>query len=136
MKELLSYRFSQIAGFQRNQMEKSLSQIGLHAGQVFVLMSLWEKDGQSQAELVRDLYVTPPTVYHMVVRLADAGFVELRKCETDSRLTRVFLTDKGLSIKSEVEEQWSKLEEYMFSELTEPEKMMLALLLQKVRKQS
>lgn len=134
MKETLNFHLSQIASFQRNSFEKFMSQIGVHSGQVFVLMSLWENDGQSQAELVRNLQVTPPTVYNMVVRMADSGFVELRKCETDSRLIRVFLTEKGAALKAPVEEQWKKLEDFLFSDLTEPEKMMFLMLLQKVRK--
>lgn len=111
-----------------------MCEIGLHSGQVFVLNSLWENDGQSQADLVRYLKVSPPTINNMVVRMADAGFVELKKCEKDKRLMRVYLTEKGSQIKPKVEEQWLKLEEIMFSELTETEKMMFSLLLQKIKK--
>ena len=45
---------------------------------------------------------------------------------------RVFLTDFGLEIKPKVEEQWQKFEENTLKNLTEPEKMMFSLLLQKV----
>jgi DNA-binding MarR family transcriptional regulator len=95
---------------------------------------LWKDDGQSQAELVRNLQVSPPTINNMVVRMAEAGFVELKKCGKDGRLMRVHLTEKGLQIKPKVEEQWLKLEEIVFSELTEAEKMMFSLLLKKIKK--
>ncbi|HLM01135.1 MAG TPA: MarR family transcriptional regulator [Pyrinomonadaceae bacterium] len=111
-----------------------MCEIGLHAGQVFVLNSLWQTDGQSQADLVRSLQVSPPTINNMVVRMADTGFVELKKCEKDGRLMRVYLTEKGSQIKRSVEEQWLKLEESMFSELGEAERMMLSLLLKKIKK--
>jgi Transcriptional regulators len=134
MKETLTFQLSQIANFQRTQMEKFMSETGVHAGQVFVLISLWETDGQTQAELVKNLQVSPPTVYNMVVRLSDSGFVEMRRCSRDARVMRVFLTEKGRSVKDRVEEQWSKLEDFLFSDLTETERLMFSLLLSKVRK--
>ena len=83
-----------------------MSEIGLHAGQVFVLNALWESDAQSQAELAKNLALTAPTIYNMVARMADKGFVEIRKDANDARIMRVFLTDKGLKIRPDVEVQW------------------------------
>jgi DNA-binding MarR family transcriptional regulator len=134
MTDSLSFLFTQITNIYRINLEKSMCEVGLHAGQVFVLNSLWENDGQSQADLVRNLQVSPPTINNMVVRMAEAGFVELKKCEKDARLMRVQLTEKGLQIKPKVAEQWLKLEESVFSELSEAERMMLSLLLKKIKK--
>lgn len=134
MKNLLSFLFTQITNNHRINLEKLMCEIGLHAGQVFVLNSLWENDGQSQADLVRSLQVSPPTINNMVARLDEAGFVEIKKCEKDGRLMRVYLTEKGSQIKPKVEEQWLKLEETMFSELSETEKLMFSLLLNKIKK--
>jgi DNA-binding MarR family transcriptional regulator len=134
MKNSLSSLLTQVANIYRINLEKFMCEIGLHAGQVFVLNSLWETDGQSQADLVRSLQVSPPTINNMVVRMAEAGFVELKKCEKDGRLMRVHLTEKGSQIKPKVEEQWLKLEESMFSEFSETEKLMFSLLLKKIKK--
>lgn len=134
MKDSISYLFNQNANFFWVNLEKMMSEIGLHAGQVFVLTSLWEIDGQSQAELVRCLQVSPPTIYNMVVRMVEAGFVETRKCENDARMMRVYLTEKGSEIKPKVEEQWLKLEESLFSAFSETERLMFSLLLKKIKK--
>jgi DNA-binding MarR family transcriptional regulator len=134
MKDSLSSLLTQITNIYRVNLEKLMCEIGLHAGQVFVLNSLWETDGQSQADLVRSLQVSPPTINNMVVRMAEAEFVELKKCEKDGRLMRVHLKEKGSQIKTKVEEQWVKLEESMFSELSETEKLMFSLLLKKIKK--
>lgn len=133
MNETLSLLLTQVTNIYRTNLEKLMNEIGLHSGQVFVLNSLWEADGQSQAELVRSLQVTAPTINNMVSRMANAGLVELKKCETDARLMRVFLTEKGTQLKARVEEKWLKLEEIMFSELSETEKMMFSLLLKKIK---
>ncbi|NNF00499.1 MAG: MarR family transcriptional regulator, partial [Pyrinomonadaceae bacterium] len=74
----------------RKANEEAMCEIGLHSGQVQILASLWEKDGQSQADLVRDLCVSPPTVNKMVARLSDANFVSTKKCPEDKRLMRVY----------------------------------------------
>jgi MarR family transcriptional regulator, organic hydroperoxide resistance regulator len=127
-----TYLFTAFATKHRDNLDKLMKEIGLHGGQIFVLNSLWNNDGQSQAELVKQLNVSAPTVYNMVVRLAETGFVEIIKDENDARIMRVYLTDKGREIKSQVFEQWAKLEDQTFANLTEPEKMMFTMLLQKI----
>ena len=128
----VTYLFSMFATKHRDNLEKLMSEIALHAGQIFVLNLLWESDGRSQADLAKNLNLSAPTIYNMVNRMADKGFIDIRKDENDARIMRVFLTEKGLEIKSKVEEQWQKLEENTFKNLTEPEKMMFSMLLQKV----
>ena len=90
--------------------EKAMNKIGLHAGQVQILCSLWEKDGQSQAELVRDLCVSPPTINKMVSRLTEEKFVRRKKCPKDQRLSRVYLTKKGQEIRESANTEWKTLE--------------------------
>jgi DNA-binding MarR family transcriptional regulator len=128
----LTYLFTAFATKHRDNSDKLMKEIGLHGGQVFVLNLLFNNDGQSQAELVKTLNLTAPTVYNMVVRLAETGFVEVIKDDNDARIMRVFLTFKGRQIHSLILEQWNKLEQQTFGNLTEPEQLMFSMLLQKV----
>jgi MarR family transcriptional regulator, organic hydroperoxide resistance regulator len=128
----ITYLFTSFATKHRDNLDKLMKEIGLHGGQIFVLNSLWFKDGLSQAELVKRLTLSAPTVYNMVVRLTETGFVKVLQDVEDARIMRVFLTEKGAEIKDAVLEQWSKLEEQTFANLTEPEKMMFTMLLQKM----
>ena len=128
----ISFLFTSFATKNRDNLDKLMKEIGLHGGQVFVLNSLWATDGQSQAELVKALNLTAPTVYNMCNRLAETGFVEVKKDPNDARIMRVFLTKNGRSIQSQVLGQWQKFEEQTFSNLTEPEKMMFNMLLRKI----
>jgi MarR family transcriptional regulator, organic hydroperoxide resistance regulator len=128
----ITYLFTTFATKHRDNSDKLMKEIGLHGGQIFVLNVLWNTDGQSQAEIVKQLNISAPTVYKMVIRLSETGFAEIRKDENDARIMRVYLTDKGREIKSQVFEQWAKLEEQTFANLTEPEKMMFSMLLQKI----
>ena len=131
-KDEITYLFTAFATKHRDHLDKLMKEIGLHGGQVFVLNLLWETDGMSQADIVKALNLTAPTVYNMVVRLQETGFVSIQKDENDARVMRVFLTQQGRKIAIRVEQQWQKLEDQTFTNLTEPEKMMFSMLLQKV----
>jgi MarR family transcriptional regulator, organic hydroperoxide resistance regulator len=128
----ITYLFTSFATKHRDNLDKLMKEIGLHGGQIFVLNSLWNNDGLSQAELVKQLTLSAPTVYNMVIRLAETGFVTVLQEEEDARISRIFLTEKGVEIRRAVFEQWSKLEDRTFANLTDIEKVMLTMLLEKV----
>ena len=107
--------------------------LGLHSGQLFVLINLWENDGQSQIDLAKNLNLTPPTINKMVGSLQRNGFVQCRKCENDGRSVRLFLTEKGFQSKILVEEKWVEIEAFSFANLTDTEKLMLFQLFNKVK---
>jgi DNA-binding MarR family transcriptional regulator len=129
----LTHVFTQVSTAYRNRLQKQMNVIDLHSGQIFILFSLWEKDGQSQIELVKELNLTPPTVYKMVDSLMRNGFVKSEKCEEDKRLMRVYLTEKGRQSKEAVEDQMSLLEAVFFSGLNETEKLILMQILGKLK---
>lgn len=128
-----TYTMTQLALVYRSALEKSMNEIGLHSGQIFILIALWKTDGQSQVDLVKSLNVAPPTVNKMIKNLSGKDFVECRKCDTDGRIMRVFLTDKGRQYQSLVAEQWHKLEVQSFANLTEIEKLILLQLFGKLK---
>jgi DNA-binding MarR family transcriptional regulator len=128
-----TYTMTQLALAYRSFLEKSMNEIGLHSGQIFILIALWKSDGQSQIDLVKNLNVAPPTVNKMIKSLSAKDFVESRKCGTDGRIMRVFLTDKGREHQTLVAEQWRKLEAQSFMNLTEIEKLILLQLFGKLK---
>ena len=133
IKDSAAYSFIQISSELRTNLEKLMLELELHSGQVLVLESLWLNDCQSQADLVRNLSVTAPTVYNLVTRLAKTGFINIRQSSEDKRLMRICLTQKGIDVRPMVESQWAKLENSTFAKLNETEKMMFSLLLKKLK---
>jgi len=129
----LNYLFSEITNLYWINLEQSMRQIGLHSGQIFVLISLWSKDGQTQIEISNRLNLSPPTVNKMIKSLENNGFVYSRRSKTDGRKVRVFLSDKGIEIRVKVEEQWQTLENGFFSPLTETEKLILQQVFDKLK---
>ena len=114
--------------------EKVMCDIGLHAGQVQVLGSLWNRDGQSQAGIVRDLCISAPTVNKMVLKLEKSGLVNIRKCPHDKRLKRVYLTPQGRKVKPKVARQRRHLNKVLLQDLSETEILLLPILLEKISK--
>ena len=58
----ITYLLTPISNAYWAKLEKSMNEINLHSGQVFVLVALWKQDGQSQIELSKNMNVAPPTV--------------------------------------------------------------------------
>jgi DNA-binding MarR family transcriptional regulator len=131
--ESLSRLIAQVAISHRALAEKLMSEIGLHAGQASLLSALWQNDGQSQAELVRELGITPPTVNKLVARLTESGFVSSVPNEDDRRIFHVFLTRKGREIRADVETQFKKLDAASLADFTQTEVIMVGLLLKKMK---
>ncbi len=133
LKISLTYLLTQLAITYKNNLQKSMNVLGLHNGQLFILISLWETDGQRQIDVAKNLNLTPPTINKMVGSLQRNGFIQCRKCENDGRSVRLYLTEKGLQSKTLVEEKWIELESFSFANLTDTEKLMMLQLLKKVK---
>jgi DNA-binding MarR family transcriptional regulator len=127
----INYLFNQVFNAYRLNLEKSLNSIGLHSGQVFILIILWTEDGLSQNEIAKKLNLSPPTINKMIKSLIESGFLNSKKSEADGRVTNIFLTEKGYEVKPRVLEIWQELERDIYSNLTETEKMILHQILDK-----
>ncbi|MCB1025694.1 MAG: MarR family transcriptional regulator [Acidobacteria bacterium] len=112
--------------------ENAMSAIGIHSGQAQVLSLLSENDGQSQAQLLRSLGVSAPTVNKIVGKLSENGFVKTRKCPEDNRLMRVHLTAKGARVQPRIDEQQKRLEDMILMDFSETEKVLIKMLLERL----
>ena len=130
----ITYLLTPISNAYWAKLEKSMNEINLHSGQVFVLVALWKQDGQSQIELSKNMNVAPPTVNKMVKSLIESGFIRSQRDTKDTRIVRIFLTKKGNDCKNLIEEQWLKLEVQILSNFTETEKLILFDLFGKLKK--
>jgi DNA-binding MarR family transcriptional regulator len=132
IEDSVSYLLAKLTISHRNLLEKSVTEIGLHSGQVFVMMELWKKDGQRQVDLAEKLNLAPPTVNKILGGLLEADFVKRAKYEDDARSTRIFLTEKGKDVKEALEDKWAELELQTIEGMTQTEALILKQLLQKM----
>ncbi|WP_234442955.1 MarR family winged helix-turn-helix transcriptional regulator [Streptomyces cellulosae] len=109
-----------------------LRETGLYAGQELLMLRLWERGEQRQADLIRMLGLDPSTVTKMLQRLEQAGFVTRKPSAVDRRTVVVSATRAGQALRGQVEQAWRKLEELTVAGLTGDERTTVLGLLERV----
>jgi len=77
---------------------KLTSEKGIYPGQAACLWFINQIPGISQSDLAKKIHVAPPTVTHMLQKLEKTGLIVRKEDEHDQRLSRVYLTEAGMSI--------------------------------------
>lgn len=80
----------------------ALSQQKLPPAQLILLAALWEKDGQSGAELGVTLGLDSASMTGLLDRSVAKGYVERRPEPNDRRINRIWLTDSGRALEASV----------------------------------
>ena len=111
----------------------ALGRHGVHAGQQFVLASLWHEDGLTPAELARRVGTSPPTITRMVARMEGSGLLERRSDSGDRRLVRVFLTSRGRELEGVLNKELSELSKVALDGLSPTERSDLVRNMRTVR---
>jgi DNA-binding MarR family transcriptional regulator len=130
--DTVAYLLAKATLSHKKAQQKNANAVGLHSGQVFVMMELWKTDGQRQIDLAARLNLSAPTVNKILGGLLENDFVTRARYEDDARSTRIFLTRKGIDVRESLEQAWEDLEEQTLSGLTDTEALMLKQLLQKL----
>ena|SRR5687767_7035088 len=130
--ETAAFLLAKATVIHKNALQKHAYSVGLHSGQVFVMMELWKSDGQRQIDLAAKLNLSAPTVNKILGGLLGSDFVTRARYEDDARSTRIFLTQKGVDIREKLEQAWQELEDQTLSGLTDTEALMFKQLLQKL----
>lgn len=100
---------------------KMLQEMDVHPKQVPLLYFLSEHKGLSQNEISKQMNIKPPTVAVSIKRLEKAGVIERRADEADHRISRVYLTQKGVELNEAVRERIEQSERVMFKDFSEAE---------------
>jgi DNA-binding MarR family transcriptional regulator len=123
--ESIDFLLAQICRLHHVRAHTHLEALGLYHGQPPMLRALWEQEGMTHTELAARLHVQPSTMTKMVQRMEKAGFVERRSDPDDQRVSRVYLTDAGRAVQTEVKQVWRTLEKETFEGFTLEERVLL-----------
>lgn len=121
-----------ISAHMRRQYAERLRELDLHVGQDNLLCKLWNDNGMTQMELREHLNCEPPTITNMVKTLEKKGFVYRMKDPNDGRVSRVYLTDKGLEVREPIENMWRNQQDRLLKGLTEEDRILLNKFLQQM----
>ncbi|MCK8464818.1 MarR family transcriptional regulator [Aliiroseovarius sp. S1339] len=106
--------------------------LGLSIGAFPALLELWEKDGQTQKELVVRLDIEQATMANTLARMERDGLIVRKRDESDGRVQRVWLTDCTRSLRGPAIEAATAVNTAALSGLSEDEQRHLIALMQKV----
>src|SRR5258705_8408226 len=91
-----------MARLMAQQLAERIRPAGVAIGQWAVLLVLWARDGMTQAELSRMVAIEPPTMVRTIDRMVHAGLVTRAPDPDDGRLSRIYLTERGRSLRDEL----------------------------------
>ena len=131
--ESMDFLLAQVCRLHHARAHTLLEELGLYRGQPRMLFALWEQEGATHGELAARLHVRPATITKMIARMEKAGFVERRSDPEDQRVSRVYLTDAGRSIRDRVEQVWRTLEGEIFEGFSVEERSLLRRLFLQMR---
>jgi DNA-binding MarR family transcriptional regulator len=132
--ETTGYMLAQTCKRLRAHVHGALEEIGLYRGQHFILHVLWENEGLMHSELAARSCVQPATITNALQRMEKAGLVERRTDEQDQRVSRVYLTDAGRSMRERAERVWREMEAQAFAGLSQEDQETLQRLLATIQK--
>ena len=131
MGELLTL-FTRAAKLMRGAADVAMSRHGVRVGQNLLLEELWRSDGLTPGEMAQRLRVTTPTVVKMATRMEATGLLSRRRDPRDARLVRLYLTERGRSLREAIERELEDLEARATATLDEQERRHLSSALAKM----
>ena len=132
IEETTGYHLAQVCRMRRNLIAATVEQFGLYVGQDLILVQLWHEEGLPQSQLAERAGIEVSTMTKTLQRLERYGLVERRQDTEDTRIWRVFLTEKGRSLQPTVTEKWHQAEQRTFVGFTADEYTLLSSLLQRI----
>lgn len=112
---------------------EKLENMDMHPRQFPMLRLLFENPGLNQREIAEKLNIKPPTVAVSIKRMEKVGLVERRQDQNNQRISRIYITDAGISMVNLGREILVKEEEIMLQDFTEEEKALVRQYLQRIR---
>ena len=123
-----------ISSQMRRQYSEMLRELDLHVGQDNLLCKLWTEDDITQMQLTELLNCEPSTVTNMVKTLEKKGFVYRKKDPVDGRVSRVYLKEKGVSVREPITQNLRKQQDKLLKGLTAENRVLLNEFLQQMEK--
>lgn len=99
---MMGFLLADAARLMRASFNKRAQTLGLSLAQARALTFVTKEQGLRQKDLAARLELTPMTVGKLVDTLVVAGIVERRPDPTDRRATRLYLTDSGHALLSDL----------------------------------
>lgn len=115
------FRLCKVTLLHRYRISNALSGMKLYRGQPEILEYLKNHGDCSQRELAEHLGVTPASIATSIKRMSKAGFIERTPDETDRRINRLRITEKGENVRKAGRTECDKVDKTMFGGFSDEE---------------
>ena len=130
----LGWLINVVANNAARALDSELKKHGLTLALWPTLMCLWEEEGVTQTEISQKSKVENSTTTRTIDKLEKLGLVERQNDPNSRRSFRIYLTDKGRELKSDLLPIPLNINEQILSSLEKTEQEQLISLLQKMVK--
>lgn len=120
---------SQIMHMSMKQAGALFEQYDLKVGQAGILFVMEHFGDMSQRELASKLNVTPPSITAAIQKMEKMEFIIRKPDGKDQRIMRLALSEKGKSCLQHTKEVAKQMDDVMFKDMSQEEKMLLRRLL-------
>jgi DNA-binding MarR family transcriptional regulator len=132
VQDTTGHLLSQICKLNCARIHARLEEVGLYGEQQFTLHVLWENERLTHSAFAERLHVQPATITNALKQMERSGFVERRHDSDAQRVSRIYLTDEGRSVRGAVGRMGQEIEEQTFAALHEEERAQLHRLLLRI----
>lgn len=105
----------------RREFNKAAAQQGLFSGQQDIVREIVDNEGITIGELANRLGVSSATASVSVKRMEKAGFIIKKEDERDTRIIRLYPTEKAKEAPEKIQNHMEDLEKRLTDNMTEPE---------------
>lgn len=98
----LGYQVNHLARLLAHALRDQMAPLAVVPGQFAQLLSLYEQDGLTQAELCDRVRIEQPTMANTLTRMQRDGLVDREPDPTDGRRSLVMLTERARELESEL----------------------------------
>ena len=111
---------------------KLLKSCNVGASEFPVLLYLYHQDGVTQEDLVAYMCLDKSAVARIIQSLLSKNYITKAKDSKDQRCNRIYITPKGLKLKSEIEASLDAWHTILMKDFTDDEKAMTNTLLKRM----
>ncbi len=111
-----------------------LEKVDMHPKQFPMLRLLFEYPGLNQREIAEKLNIKPPTVAVSIKRLEKTGYVARKQDESNLRISRIYITEKGAHVMKLGRKIIAEEEQMVLQDFTPEETALLREYLQRIKK--
>ncbi len=128
---MIGPRVSYLSKLLRKEFNKALAEQGLFSGQQDIVFSITENEGITVSALAKMLNASPASISVSLKRMEKSGFIIKKPDKEDSRLIRLYPTQKAKNAPENVKKHMDSLENTLSKGMSKEEALSFSDLLQK-----